>query len=467
MEHADLVFTGGAVITVDGADRIAEAVAVTGGLITAVGTAEEVGAAIGPDTRVVRLDGGAVLPGINDSHLHAAMLGAYWPAMWLDGMADGGFPVPRQLADRADRRAAIDLAADVLQPLGITSYTEPGLGPGARGQHGGACDDETLAAYVDAATAGELRARVTVLRLFGELDGLSTVADLVAGLDRSTGADDVDPRWLAVAGVKLFADGIPPMHSAWMSEPYLGGGHGTLMVEGDDDDARLAALRAMIGHAHRAGCQIGVHATGDRAVGETVRAMAEALAADADSAAGSDATAGSAAARRHYIIHGDAIGPDTLTTMAEHGIGVNAQPSIYTATPGMLEPAIGACRTDELLPLRSALDAGVPVCLSSDGPVTMPDWRRGVASAVLRTAEAGPVRGPDQRIAVTEALRAYTMSGARQDGAEDWKGSIEVGKVADLCVLAADPLTAPPEKIPEIEIRMTVLDGRVVFDREA
>ncbi|MFD0634842.1 amidohydrolase family protein [Catenulispora yoronensis] len=69
-----------------------------------------------------------------------------------------------------------------------------------------------------------------------------------------------------------------------------------------------------------------------------------------------------------------------------------------------------------------------------------------MASAVLRTAEAGPVRGPDQRIAVTEALRAYTMSGARQDGAEDWKGSIEVGKVADLCVLAADPLTAPPRR---------------------
>jgi predicted amidohydrolase YtcJ len=87
------------------------------------------------------------------------------------------------------------------------------------------------------------------------------------------------------------------------------------------------------------------------------------------------------------------------------------------------------------------LDAGVPLVFSSDAPVVWPDWRQGVAAAVLRTAAAnGVVYGPEERITVEEAIAAYTSGGAWQDFAEGEKGTVEPGKLADLVVVDGDPL---------------------------
>ena len=76
----------------------------------------------------------------------------------------------------------------------------------------------------------------------------------------------------------------------------------------------------------------------------------------------------------------------------------------------------------------------------------------------------GAVRGEAQRLAVTEALRAYTITPAWQDGADDWKGSIETGKVADLCVLDGNLLDVEPEALPSLPVAMTVLDGQSVYE---
>lgn len=446
MPHPDLLFVNGTVITVDPASRLASGLAVHAGRIVAVGAAGDVAAMAGPRTRVVDLAGGAVLPGINDSHLHAGMLGAYWPSTWMDGLAGGGgLPVPRELRTAADRRAALRRAWQVLLPLGITSYTEPGLGPGADGQHGGSCGADMLATYLE--LADELPVRVTTLLLFGELDGPGEPADLVRGLDDLRHLTRREDRFWRVAGVKLFADGIPPMRTAWMAEPYVGGGHGRLLTTGPDEAARLAKLRAMVEYAHRAGHQVGVHATGSAAVEAVAAALGDVIARDGRAA-------------RHYVIHGDCASPQALRTMADRGIGMTAQPAIYQATRPLLAEALGERRTAEAFPLRSAIDAGVRLCLSSDAPVMSPDWRAGVAAAALR---AGGCAG--QRIAVAEAIRAYTATGAWQDHAEGWKGSLEVGKAADLCVLAADPLATPAADIARIDVTMTVVDGRIRYER--
>ena len=105
------------------------------------------------------------------------------------------------------------------------------------------------------------------------------------------------------------------------------------------------------------------------------------------------------------------------------------------------------------------------VASGSDAPVTYPDWRQGVATMILRESQAsGRVSGPGQRITLAEALRTYTINGARQDFAEDWKGSLEVGKIADLCVLDRDLLTIDPHDIPTARVLMTVLGGQIVHD---
>ncbi len=456
---ADMVLTGGRIHTMDARGTVGEAIAVRAGRIALVGTADEVAPLIGHHTRVVHLRGGAVLPGINDSHLHGVWLGAMWPNLLMDQLAGGdhhhGGP-PARLETGADRRRAILRTAALLSSLGITSYTEPGLGPGEDDGPSGCFGSDALRDYADLAAEGLLTARVTALMLFGELDGASSRAGLAEGLRSFTPPADVPGRF-RVAGVKIFADGIPPMRTAWTEEPYDDGTHGGLLVEGADAGEREAALVAMIEAAHAAGHQIGVHATGSR----TTRVVAEALAAVLAQQSGQTTTEH---AGRHYVIHGDLLHPGTIATMAAAGIGLNTQAGIPVATEDMLTAALGPGVLPHAWPLRDALAAGVPLCLSSDAPVLTPDWRAGVAAAVTRRGLDGGVRGEAQRLATAQALRAYTITPAWQDGAETWKGSLEPGKVADLCVLEADPLEIEPEALPQVPVRLTVLGGTVVHE---
>ncbi|GAA3874083.1 hypothetical protein GCM10022243_44020 [Saccharothrix violaceirubra] len=437
---ADLVLTGGTVLTFDAEDREARALAVADGTVVAV---DDVDGLIGPDTEVVDLAGRTVLPGINDSHLHGAWLGAMWPHTLFSGGFGGGEEgtAGPLVADAAARRAAILKAGDVAAALGITSYTEPGLGPGEDEGQTGCFTSAVLDEYAALANEGLLRARVTVLRLFGILDGPSSLADFQRGL-----ADDIpstDPRVLKVNGVKIFADGIPPMRSAWTHHCYTDGTSGHLLVDGEQDEERVANLRRMIDIAHRRGDQIGVHATGDRSIEVVVNAMADAIAEHGPLG-------------RHYLIHGDLVSGEVLRRLPGLGIGLNTQPGIAAATGPWLAAALGDDVLRTAWPLRDAFDLGVPVCLSTDAPVMEPDWRRAIAAA----AQWMDVSGPE---AMRQLLRAYTVTPAYQDGAESWKGSLAVGKVADLCVLDTNPLTVAPADLPGVGVTTTYLGGKVVF----
>ncbi|WP_346768437.1 amidohydrolase [Streptomyces sp. R301] len=561
--YADLVFVGGRVVTVDADFSVAEALAVTGSVISAVGTREDVAPLVGPGTRVVDLEGATLLPGINDSHLHGCAFGTASPPLsvevghpavssladvaeavreavgrtpdgqWVTGHGwDPGFlaecvadparqPSRRDLdavspdhpvvlysfsghatwvnskaleligidrdtvappggaivvdeageptgllhegaqaliqnalpaLSRQERADAIRSTLATLARLGVTSYTEPGLGPGGDGIMRGTMGTQTLDVYRELLADGELTARVGVLLL---PTGMASTADEFArNLDDLAGvAVGDDPRRLAVHGVKVFADGIVPNKTAWMHEPYVGGGCGSLCVGGDIDDERVAEIRAMVRHAHAAGYQLGVHATGDRAIDTVVDAFAEAAAERPRDDA------------RHYVIHGDFLTPHAMEVLAEHDFGVNMNPTIKWTVADMEEEFVGAGRAAYAWPYRDALDAGVRVASGSDAPVTHPDWRQGVATMVLRESKAaGRVSGPEQRIALAEAIRTYTIDAAWQDFADDWKGSLEPGKVADLCVVGGDLLGADPHAIPELPVVLTVLDGRIVYE---
>ncbi|MET8853991.1 amidohydrolase family protein [Amycolatopsis sp. NPDC004625] len=442
---ADLVLRGGAVHTFAGPGG-ATALAVRAGRVLCAGTAADVRPLTGPRTEVVDLAGRAVLPGINDAHLHATWLGALWPDTLF---GDHGAPGPgpqRPLRTGAERRAAILKAGDLLARLGITSYTEPGLGPGEDAGSTGAFGTSVVEEYRALAAEGLLRARVTALWLYGELDGPSTVEDYRAGL-AALDAHSPDERVLRFAGVKIFADGIPPMRSAYTHRCYADGSRAQLLVHGESDADREANLTAMVLAAHRAGLQVGVHATGDRAVDLVLDAVAQARAEhDAD--------------LRHYVIHGDLVSPAQLTRMARLGVGLSAQAGIAVRTVGAVDAALGTGHAEQAWPLRAALDAGIPLCLTSDAPVLAPDWRREIAAA---DTWMGPAADPRERMAAL--LRCYTVHAARQDGAETWKGTLAEGMVADLCVLSADPLTLTPAELPDVEVDLTVLGGRVVHER--
>jgi len=347
-------------------------------------------------------------------------------------------------------RRAIRSAATTLHGLGITSVTEPGLGPGGEHIAGGVCGSRTLEAYTRLAAEAQLPLRVTVLLLFGT-NGSCSAADVRRGLETASLPASA-PEWLRVGGVKIFADGVPPLHTAWMHEEYGGGGRGSLVVAGADERERCRELAGMIRIAHEHGQQIGVHATGDAAIDATVAAFVAAFERD------------SRPDPRHYLIHGDFASPAALRTMVRRGIGLNAQPQLKAVSTEVMDELFGEERSASQWPLRSALDAGVDVSFSSDAPVSLPDWREGVAAALSRVAKvSGAVSGPEQRVGLDDALRAYTCNGARQDFAEGWKGTLEAGKVADVCVLDGDLLSTSPEEIPSLPIAMTILGGEIVY----
>ncbi|WP_348787066.1 amidohydrolase family protein [Leifsonia sp. NPDC080035] len=474
---ADLVLRGGVVHTLDGDDTTAQAIAVRHGRILKVGSDAQVEATIGRRTRVVDLDGRAVIPGVNDSHLHATWLGAMWPRTVFGGGGDdaaAGEQAPQPLADgdgdgdgaaahgdphdtshsaplltsHAERRAAILRAGELIASLGITSYTEPGLGPGENTGATGCFGQDVFDAYVELEAERALTARVNVLALFGVLDGPSALRDVVDGV-RDLRRETDRPTWLRVAGIKIFADGIPPMHQAWTRHRYPDGAHGGLLIDGLDLDEQTAALAGMIGEANRLGLQVGVHATGDRTIDSVVDAVEAALAE-------------SRMELRHYIIHGDLVTPQALQRMAALGMGLNVQPGIAVKTAPWLAGVLGEEVAAAAWPLAAARAAGVDLSLSSDAPILAPDWRQGIADADawLGAPEPG---GEAERM--RGLLRAYTTVPAKQDGAEPWKGSLEPRKAADLCVLEADPLTLAPVELPGVGVDLTVVDGDVVFER--
>ena len=112
------------------------------------------------------------------------------------------------------------------------------------------------------------------------------------------------------------------------------------------------------------------------------------------------------------------------------------------------------------------LDAGVRVALSSDAPVVEDDNPlAGMMAAVTRRDSEGALIAPEQAITAGEALHAYTAAGAAATGDDDNRGAIAAGMWADLAVLSGDPLAVEPDALPELSVDMTIVGGRIAYER--
>jgi predicted amidohydrolase YtcJ len=347
------------------------------------------------------------------------------------------------------RKQSLVQAMAELSSLGITSFTDAGV------------DREKWACYCDVFNEhfadGGWTCRVNMLLMLAGF-GKSVLGSIKEALKYVGARYNFGNDWLKVGGAKLIGDGIPPLKTACMYEPYLDSTYGLLVTEGNTIEEQEKSLRDMIKLLHENRLQVGIHSCGERTIDIITDQYMKCIKEDPWDA-------------RHYVIHSDFSLPRTIKKVGEFGkqtgyeLSFNVQSPIKWTISDFMETVVGLKRAGYHWPLRTMLDAGIRVANSSDAPVIYPDWRPGIQGAVLRESKAtGKASGPEQCITVPEAIRTYTINGAWLDHKENTKGSIEAGKLADFCVLDEDILTVDPHKIKDIRILMTIVGGRVVYD---
>ena len=166
---------------------------------------------------------------------------------------------------------------------------------------------------------------------------------------------------------------------------------------------------------------------------------------------------------RHRVEHCTLVNTDLLRRMK--ALGAVATPfCTYVYYHGEKMPFYGEERLRWMFAQRSFLDYGVVATGATDYPPGPFEPLLGIQSCVTRTDSTGKVWGENQKVSVEEALKIYTINGAYASFEEDIKGSIEVGKLADLVVLGADPTQVEPETIKDIPVERTVVGGRTVHE---
>jgi len=214
-------------------------------------------------------------------------------------------------------------------------------------------------------------------------------------------------------------------------------------------------LNRLVLEIHRAGLQAAIHAIEELAVESACSAIEFAL----QKAPKPD--------HRHRIEHCSICSPSLARRIASLGIMVVTQlPFIYYNGDRYLETVLNH-QLQHLYPIGTLIKNGVTVAASSDSPIVAPDPLVGIYAAVSRRSKAGKRILPKEQINPLDAIRMYTTNAAKATFDETKRGSITPGKLADLAVLNGDPTKLPVDEIKNLEVEMTILDGKIVWDKNA
>ncbi|MEP6990210.1 MAG: amidohydrolase [bacterium] len=329
----------------------------------------------------------------------------------------------------AMRRRALDAAMRYVAERGVTSV-----------HHMGTWAD--LEAFRRAHAEHALRTRIIAAV------PLSTWARLRDEVRAHGRGDD----WLHIGGLKGFVDGSLGSHTAAMLAPFTDAPQDRGLFVNTEKD-----LHAWTRSADAAGLQVIVHAIGDRAI-RTQLGIFEQVERE-----------NGARDRRFRIEHAQHIAPDDIPRFAALGVIASMQPYHAIDDGRWAERVIGPERAKFAYAFKSLLDAGATLAFGSDWFVAPPTPLLGIYAAVTRrTLDGAHPDGwiPEQRISVEQALRAYTTGSARAGFQEHEVGMLRPGMLADVVMIDRDLTRVPPASIPDARIMLTIVGGRVVYERD-
>lgn len=529
-QTADLIITGGKIYTMNPDQPEVEALVSAGGKIIYVGSNEEALRFVSSETKVIDLAGGCALPGLIDAHAHLLGLGWALSRLNLVGttsreqikeLVSGGatsggwisgrgwdqndweikeFPNWRDLEGASDKpvylrridghacwvnKQALDISGvtrDTPDPAGGRIMRDTHGEPtgvfvdaamtlvsehmpdatleehigwakaavaecnryGLVGIHDAGIDSMTIRAYEALSNTNELS-----LRIWGMLDGSD--AALMKRF-HSSGPQDFARGLLKVRAVKLYADGALGSRGAALLEPYSDepDHSGLLQVSSD-------SLNAMVSASAFKGFQVCTHAIGDAAVRYTLDAYEQAHQENSNPDA------------RHRVEHAQVISPVDIPRFAELGVIASMQPTHATSDMYWAEDRLGPDRIKGAYAWRALLTSGARLTFGSDSPVENINPLWGIYAAVTRQDHTGwPENGwrTEEVMSMTEAVRGFTLDACYAAFQENERGSLEVGKLADITALDKDIFNIPPLQILQTNTLHTIIDGQIVYSRK-
>jgi predicted amidohydrolase YtcJ len=337
-----------------------------------------------------------------------------------------GAPTPSAEETEARNFRVLELADREAITKGITSFQDAGS------------SFDVINRVKRAIDAGRMNVRLWMM--VREYDPKALAANRVIGYGNNM---------LTVRAIKITADGALGSRGAWLLEPYSdkpdSSGLATTPVE-------VIRQRAQI--ALDAGYQMCIHAIGDRANREVLNAYEDTF--KKNNKNGKDL--------RWRIEHAQHISTADIPRFGQLGVIASMQGIHCTSDAPWVEPRLGAVRAKEgAYVWQKLMQSGAVVTNGTDTPVEDIDPIASYYASVTRKANDGKVFYGDQKMSRLEALRSYTIQNAFAAFEEDIKGSLSIGKLADITVLTKDITTVPDEEIRQAKVAYTIVGGRIVF----
>ncbi len=300
--------------------------------------------------------------------------------------------------------------------------------------------ERIIRAYKELEAEGKLTLRVREQASFTCFEDMKEFID--KGYRTGMGGE-----YYTIGPVKLYEDGSLGAKTALMNEPYVGTDtYGTAVHDQEDTDR-------LVDYAYKRGMQIIIHAIGDRASDMVCDAYIKAI----EKYGRRDS--------RLIINHLQVVSPDLFEKMKKYDIVGYIQPVFVASDKDVIEKLMGKEVAARSYMWKTMADAGILCCGGSDAPVESFDVLSNIQLAVTRDRIGEDTGGwhPEEKLSVDEALRLFTINNARGSFTEDKRGSLEVGKDADITILEEDIYRTDPHRIYEIKIEAAIVAGKEVY----